>query len=51
MPSFEGEHLKHARTKLIGYLLQGQALKFPHTWLKIYGSPKYAHYDWVNHTW
>jgi hypothetical protein len=52
MPPFKGEHLEQARAKLVGtYLLQGQALRFPHPWLKTFGSPKYAHYDWVDHTW
>ena len=28
---------------------QGQALRFPHGWLKISGSPKHPPYNWVDH--
>ena len=34
------------------YLIQGQAhTRFPHGWLKIYGSQGYPHYVWVDHRW
>ena len=52
LPPFEGEHLWMGINKLADtYLPQGVAPRFPHGWLKKFGSPGYPHYDKVDSTW